>query len=60
MVREAKVSWQGPCNRGRAIELLRQAAGKGHLDIDYLKAGTDLAPLRGRADFQKLRAEGDA
>jgi serine/threonine protein kinase/tetratricopeptide (TPR) repeat protein len=44
----------------RAVQLLRQAAGKGHQDGGYLKEGTDLAPLRRRADFQKLLAEGEA
>jgi tetratricopeptide (TPR) repeat protein len=41
----------------RAVELLWQAAGKGHRDILYLKEGADLAPLRSRADFRKLLAE---
>jgi tetratricopeptide (TPR) repeat protein len=43
----------------RAVQLLRQAAGKGHRDRLYLKEGTDLAPLRSRADFQKLLAEAE-
>jgi serine/threonine protein kinase/tetratricopeptide (TPR) repeat protein len=41
----------------RAVELLRQASVKGYRDSLYLKEGADLAPLRGRADFQKLLAE---
>jgi tetratricopeptide (TPR) repeat protein/tRNA A-37 threonylcarbamoyl transferase component Bud32 len=44
----------------RAVDLLRQAAGKGYRDIAYLKEGSDLAPLRHRTDFQKLLAKGEA
>ncbi len=43
----------------RAVELLRQAAGKGHRDSAYLKEGTDLAALRQRADFQQLLADSE-
>jgi hypothetical protein len=43
----------------QAVQLLRQAAGKGHRDRLYLKEGTDLAPLRRRADFQQLLAEAE-
>jgi tetratricopeptide (TPR) repeat protein len=41
----------------RAVALLHQAVGKGYGDKLYLKEGTDLAPLRQRADYQKLLAE---
>jgi serine/threonine protein kinase len=44
---------------GQAVQLLRQAAGNGHRDHAYLKEGTDLAPLRSRADFQQLLAEAE-
>jgi serine/threonine protein kinase/tetratricopeptide (TPR) repeat protein len=39
---------------GRAVELLRQSIVKGYRDIPHLLADTDLAPLRGRADFAEL------
>jgi tetratricopeptide (TPR) repeat protein len=44
----------------RAVELLRQAVAKGYRDSLYLKNGTDLSPLRGRMDLQKLVREVEA
>jgi serine/threonine-protein kinase len=41
----------------RAMEVLRQALAKGYKDGAQLKKDTDLDPLRGRDDFQKLLAE---
>jgi hypothetical protein len=38
----------------QAVELLRQAADKGHRDTAYLKDGSDLSSLRSRADFQNF------
>jgi serine/threonine protein kinase/tetratricopeptide (TPR) repeat protein len=38
----------------RAVELLRQALARGYHDTLYLQEGADLAPLRGRQDFQQL------
>jgi hypothetical protein len=43
----------------RAMEVLRQALAKGYQDGAQLKKDTDLDPLRGRDDFQKLLAELD-
>jgi serine/threonine protein kinase/tetratricopeptide (TPR) repeat protein len=45
---------------GRAVELLRQAVGKGYQDVGHLKKDPDLDPLRSRADFKKLMAELEA
>jgi hypothetical protein len=56
----AKAAELGEQYAARAVELLRQAVGKGYRDSVYLKKGTDLAPLRQRADFQKLLAEAEA
>src|SRR5262249_47387906 len=39
----------------RAMELLRRASGG--FDVDDLKNDSDLKPVRGRADFQKLLRE---
>ncbi len=41
----------------RAIELLRQAIGKGYKDIEHLKKDDDLKALRERDDFKKLLTE---
>jgi serine/threonine protein kinase len=43
-----------------ALEALRQAVAKGYKDAANLKKDTDLDPLRGRGDFQKLLAEVEA
>jgi tetratricopeptide (TPR) repeat protein len=36
---------------GRAVEFLRQAVGKGPVDVGHLLADDDLAPLRRRGDY---------
>ncbi len=41
----------------RAVELLRQALGKGFNDLELLKKNKDLDPLRSRQDFKKLLGE---
>jgi hypothetical protein len=41
----------------RALDALRQALAKGYKDAAHIKKDTDLDPLRGRDDFQKLLAE---
>ncbi len=41
----------------QAVEMLRQAIVKGHEQRDAIRKAPDLAPLRGRPDFQKLIAE---
>src|SRR5262249_7932129 len=40
-----------------ALNLLRDAVGKGYKDVAHMKKATDLDPLRQRDDFQKLVAE---
>jgi tetratricopeptide (TPR) repeat protein len=42
---------------GRAMELLQKAVKAGWKDAAHIKKDTDLAPLRGRGDFQKLLAD---
>jgi serine/threonine protein kinase/Tfp pilus assembly protein PilF len=44
----------------QALEALRQAVAKGYKDAALMKKDTDLDPLRGRDDFQKLLAEVEA
>jgi hypothetical protein len=44
----------------RAIQLLRQAVGKGFKDAALVKRDTDLDALRERDDFKKLLAELEA
>jgi len=44
----------------RAVAVLREAVAKGYQDAAHMKQNTDLAPLRGRDDFQKLLAELEA
>jgi len=44
----------------RAIELLKQAIGKGYKDVGYIKDDSDLDPVRDRDDFKKLLAELEA
>jgi hypothetical protein len=47
-----------PGYEGQAVALLRQAVQPGFHDLKYLKTNDpDLAPLRGRADFQQLVQE---
>jgi hypothetical protein len=41
----------------RAVELLRQAVGKGFKNTAHMKRDTDLDALRGREDFKKLLAD---
>jgi hypothetical protein len=41
----------------RAVALLRQAVVKGYRSAARWKKDKDLAPLRGRPEFQKLLAE---
>ncbi|MFO0842801.1 MAG: tetratricopeptide repeat protein [Gemmataceae bacterium] len=41
----------------QAVELLRQAVGKGYQDLPYLQKDPMLDVLRPRADFQRLLAE---
>jgi tetratricopeptide (TPR) repeat protein len=41
----------------RAVELLRQAVGKGYNEAGHMKRDTDLDALRGRDDFKKLLDE---
>jgi tetratricopeptide (TPR) repeat protein len=41
----------------RAMELLRQAVSAGYENAAHMKKDTDLDPLRGREDFEKLLAE---
>jgi tetratricopeptide (TPR) repeat protein len=41
----------------RAVELLRQAVAKGYRDAGPLRKDPAFAPLRSRADFQKVQAE---
>ena len=43
-----------------AMKLLREAVAKGFKDAARMKKDTDLEPLRGREDFQKLLAELEA
>jgi hypothetical protein len=50
----------GESYAARAVELLRQAAGKGHRDTAYLKDGSDLTSLHSRADFQNLLSKSGA
>lgn len=40
-----------------AMKLLRNAVSTGYRDEAHMKKDTDLDPLRGRQDFQKLIAE---
>src|SRR5262249_2414268 len=40
-----------------AVAALRQAIARGYTDLDQLTKALSLAPLRSRADFQKLLAE---
>jgi serine/threonine protein kinase len=40
-----------------ALETLRQAIQKGYKDVSHMKKDPDLAPIRGREDFQKLLTE---
>ncbi len=42
---------------GRSLALLREAVDKGFRDAAHLAKDNDLAPLRGRAEFQKLLRE---
>jgi tetratricopeptide (TPR) repeat protein len=44
----------------QAMDFLRQAVAKGWRHPAYLKEDRDLDPLRGREDFQKLRAQLEA
>jgi hypothetical protein len=41
----------------QALALLRTAVAKGYRDAAHIQKDTDLDPLRGRDDFQKLLAE---
>jgi serine/threonine-protein kinase len=41
----------------QAMDLLRQAVTEGYKNVDQLKKDPQLAPLRQRADFQKLLAD---
>jgi hypothetical protein len=43
----------------QAVGALRQAVAHGYQDAAHMKKDTDLDPLRGRDDFQKLLAELD-
>jgi tetratricopeptide (TPR) repeat protein len=43
----------------RAVQALRQALAHGYRDAAHMQKDTDLDPLRGRDDFQKLLAELD-
>ena len=54
--RQAAVQFYGD----EAMKLLRDAVAKGFKDAAQMKADRDLAPLRNRADFQKLLAELEA
>ncbi len=40
----------------RAVETLRRAVDSGFADLETIRGGNDLDPLRGRADFQALVA----
>jgi hypothetical protein len=44
----------------RAIELLRQAVGKGYRDVAHLRKDADLDSLRPRDDFRQFIAELEA
>jgi eukaryotic-like serine/threonine-protein kinase len=44
----------------RAVELLRESAGRGYKNTKQWKDDADLAPLRERDDFKKLLAELDS
>jgi tetratricopeptide (TPR) repeat protein len=54
--RQAAVQFYGD----EAMKLLRDAVSKGFRDAAQMKKDTDLAPLRERADFQKLLADLEA
>jgi tetratricopeptide (TPR) repeat protein len=41
----------------QAMEMLRQSVAKGYKDFAHMKKDSDLEPLRGREDFQKLLAD---
>ena len=41
----------------RAVELLRQAVGKGFKDVKHMKTDRDLDALRQRDDFRRLVRE---
>jgi hypothetical protein len=43
-----------------AMKLLRDAVAKGFQDAAHMKKDSDLDPLRGRDDFQKLLADLEA
>ena len=44
----------------RAIELLRESANAGFLNVDHFKRDSDLDSLRNREDFKKLIADLEA